>query len=127
MGTKVLLSVDNGKASQGTTLALKGLSSGQHQATAEVTNGVGLKTTYTWTFSVDVDTTAPIISNPQPSPQSIIGDLGGKDVVISVNVTDEQSKVSKVAVKLDGSAKSAKISDGLAFVKVSGLKLTSSL
>ena len=119
---KVLLSVDSGKVSEGTTLALKGLASGQHQAKAEVTNGVGLTTSYTWTFSVDVDTTAPIISNPQPSPQSIIGDLGGKDVVISANVTDEQSKVSKVTVKLDGSAKSAKISDGLAFVKVSGLQ-----
>ena len=119
---KVLLSVDNGKASEGATLALKGLTSGQHQAKAEVTNGAGLTTTYTWTFSVSVDTTAPIISNPQPSPQSIVGDLSGKDVIISANVTDEQSKVSKVSIKLDGNAKSAKISDGLAFVKVSGLK-----
>jgi len=118
---EVLLSVDGGKTSKGSILALKGLAPGLHQAEAEVTNGVGLKQVYAWTFSVDVDTSAPVISNPQPSPQSIVGDAGGEEIIISANITDEQSKVSKVTLRLDGSAKSPTTKDGLSVFAVSGL------
>jgi len=118
---EVLLSVDGGKTSKGSILALKGLAPGLHQAEAEVTNGVGLKQVYAWTFSVDVDTSAPVISNPQPSPQSIIGDAGGEEIIISANIIDEQSKVSKVTLRLDGSAKSPTTKDGLSVFAVSGL------
>jgi hypothetical protein len=118
---EVLLSVDGGKTSKGSILALKGLALGLHQAEAEVTNGVGLKQVYAWTFSVDVDTSAPVISNPQPSPQSIVGDAGGEEIIISANITDEQSKVSKVTLRVDGSAKSPTTKDGLSVFAVSGL------
>ena len=118
---EVLLSVDDGKASKGSTLELKGLTPGIHQAKAEVTNGVGLSQVYTWTFSVDIDTSAPIISNPQPSPQSIVGDAGGQEVIISANITDEQSEISKITLRLDGSAKSPTTKDGLSVFAVSGL------
>ena len=76
---------------------------------------------YTWTFSVDIDTSAPIISNPQPSPQSIVGDAGGQEVIISANITDEQSEISKITLRLDGSAKSPTTKDGLSVFAVSGL------
>ena len=92
------------------------LSSGAHKATVTATSAGGTST-HTWTFTVELDTTPPVIS--EVAPQGIIKEAS---TTISVAVGDEQSRVTRVTIAVDGAAaRVAPLRDGRVSRVVSGL------
>ncbi|HIO81721.1 TPA: PKD domain-containing protein, partial [Candidatus Poribacteria bacterium] len=90
----VQLSVNGDAAKKGSQRRVT-LNSGNHAARAVVTNGVGLKTTFDWTFTVEIDTTPPQITTV--SPEGIIR-LGKPQ--ISISVVDDSSGVDKIEISV---------------------------
>ena len=93
---KVMLSLDGGDAVEGDTQEVTGLESGGHTVEAVVTNGAGLEEAFTWTFTVELDTTGPEISSGMPQ-----GVVGSDTVMVSAVVADEQSGIMKVTIAVD--------------------------
>ncbi|MBI1928589.1 hypothetical protein HYR99_30645, partial [Candidatus Poribacteria bacterium] len=89
-----LADIQSGKVSRNVT----GLTSGTHTVTIVATSAGG-STTHTWTFTVELDTTPPVISAVAPQ-----GVIKVADTTISAVVTDEQSAVTSVTITLDGIA-----------------------
>ena len=113
----VSYALDGGDAVDGMTREVSGLESGTHTVMAVATNGAGLQSTFSWTFTVELDTTPPVIS--AVAPQGIVKSA---DATLSATVTDEQSDVSNVTIALDGgSAESVAVDGGGVSRDVSGL------
>ena len=93
----VTLSLNEGDAAEGETLAVTGLVSGTQTVDAVVTNGAGLETTFRWTFTVVLDTTPPEISSVTPQ-----GLVQTADVMLSAVVVDDQSAITSVTIAVDG-------------------------
>ena len=109
--------IDGGDAVDGMTREVSGLQSGTHTVMAVATNGAGLESTFSWTFTVELDTTPPVIS--AVAPQGIVKSA---DAALSATVTDEQSDVSNVTIALDGgNAESVAVDGGGVSRNVSGL------
>ena len=94
---KVMISIDGGDSVEGDTQEVTGLESGGHTVDAVVTNGAGLETPFTWTFTVVLDETGPEISSGMPQ-----GVVGSDTVMVSAVVADEQSGLMKVMIAVDG-------------------------
>lgn len=62
----IAIALDGGDAVDGATRDVEGLASGQHTATATVTNGDGYSDTYSWTFTVALDEEPPAIGTTSP-------------------------------------------------------------
>ena len=103
----VSYALDGGAAEDGMTRAVDGLASGTHTVDVVVTNGAGLESTFSWTFTVELDTTPPVIS--AAAPQGIVKSA---EATLSAAVTDEQSDVSNVTIALDGGNAEAVAVDG---------------
>ena len=88
----VQLSVNGGAAKKGSQRRVT-LVSGNHTARAVVTNGVGLKTTFDWTFTVEIDTTPPQITTVSPEGTIRLG-----KPQISISVVDDSSGVDKIEI-----------------------------
>ena len=88
----VQLSVNGGAAKKGSQRRVT-LDSGNHTARAVVTNGGGLKTTFDWTFTVEIDTTPPQITTVSPEGTIRLG-----KPQISVSVVDDSSGVDKIEI-----------------------------
>ena len=93
----VTLSLNEGDAVEGETLAVTGLVSGTQTVDAVVTNGAGLETPFRWTFTVVLDTTPPEISSVTPQ-----GLVQTADVMLSAVVVDDQSAITSVTIAVDG-------------------------
>lgn len=113
----VSYSLDGGPAEDGMTRDVSGLAAGTHTVVAVVTNGAGVESTFSWTFTVELDTTPPVIS--AVAPQGIVKSAGA---TLSATVTDEQSDVSNVTIALDGgNANAVEVDGGGVGLDVSGL------
>ena len=113
----VSYALDGGAAVDGMTRDVDGLTAGTHTVVAVVTNGAGVESTFSWTFTVELDTTPPVIS--AAAPQGIVKSA---EATLSAAVTDEQSEVSSVTIALDGgSAESVAVDGGGVSRDVSGL------
>ncbi|MDE0184167.1 MAG: PKD domain-containing protein [Candidatus Poribacteria bacterium] len=113
----VSYALDGGDAVDGMTREVSGLESGTHTVMAVATNGAGLESSFSWTFTVELDTTPPVIS--AVAPQGIVKSA---EAALSATVTDEQSDVSNVTIALDGgSAESVAVDGGGVSRNVSGL------
>ena len=109
--------LDGGPAEDGMTREVSGLAAGTHTVVAVVTNGAGVESTFSWTFTVELDTTPPVIS--AVAPQGIVKSAGA---TLSATVTDEQSDVSNVTIALDGgNANAVEVDGGGVGIDVSGL------
>lgn len=93
---KVMISIDKGTAKEGDTQEVTDLTHGSHIVDVVVTNGVGLETEYSWTFTVVLDTTGPEISATAPH-----GTLLDADVMVSAVVIDHESAINKVTIAVD--------------------------
>ena len=93
----MMISIDGGDSVEGDTQEVTGLESGGHTVDAVVTNGAGLETPFTWTFTVVLDETGPEISSGMPQ-----GVVGSDTVMVSAVVADEQSGLMKVMIAVDG-------------------------
>ena len=113
----VSYALDGGAAEDGMTRAVDGLAAGTHTVDVVVTNGAGLESTFSWTFTVELDTTPPVIS--AAAPQGIVKSA---EATLSAAVTDEQSDVSNVTIALDGgNAEAVAVEGGGVSRDVSGL------
>ena len=95
----ITLSIDvGGNPVEGPSpLNVADLTAGGYRVVAVVKNGAGLEKTFVWSFTVELDTTPPVIS--VVAPQGIIRE---EAVAISAVVTDEQSDIMSVTIALDG-------------------------
>jgi PKD repeat protein len=95
----ITLSIDvGGSPVEGPSpLNVADLTAGGYAVVAVVKNGAGLEKTFVWSFTVELDTTPPVIS--VVAPQGIIRE---EAVAISAVVTDEQSDIMSVTIALDG-------------------------
>ena len=119
--TSVSYALDNAPAVDGAgddmTRDVSDLSPGTHTVMAVATNGAGLESTFSWTFTVELDTTPPVIS--EVAPQGIVKSASA---TLSATVTDEQSDVSNVTIELDnGGAEAVAVEGGGVSRNVSGL------
>ena len=113
----VSYAIDDGAAVDGTTRNVSDLAPGTHTVAAVVTNGAGLSSTFNWTFTVELDTTPPVISTV--APQGVIKEAS---TTVSAAVGDEQSSVTRVTMSVDGAAaRTASLRDGRVSRVVSGL------
>ncbi len=113
----VSYAIDGGAAVDGMTRDVSGLTPGTHTVMAVATNGAGLESTFSWTFTVELDTTPPVISTV--APEGIIKEAS---TTISAVIGDEQSSVTRVTISVDGAAaRTASLRDGRASRAVSGL------
>ena len=113
----VSYALDGGAAVDGMTRDVSGLTPGTHTVMAVATNGAGLESTFSWTFTVELDTTPPVISTV--APEGIIKEAS---TTISAVIGDEQSSVTRVTISVDGAAaRTASLRDGRASRALSGL------
>jgi len=87
-----LADIQSGKVSRNVT----GLTSGTHTVTIVATSAGG-STTHTWTFTVELDTTPPVISSALPQ-----GIIKVADTTVSAVVTDDESNITSVTIAIDG-------------------------
>ena len=112
----VSYAIDDGAAVDGMTRAVSNMAPGTHTVAAVVTNGAGLQSTFNWTFTVELDTTPPVISTV--APQGVIKEAS---TTVSAAVGDEQSSVTRVTMSVDGAAaRTASLRDGRVSRVVSG-------
>ncbi len=91
--TEVSIALDGDTPIQGATRSVTGLTAGAHTATAFASNGVGLQTDFSWTFTVEITLPPPppppdvvpptIVTN---SPQGLVREERPR---ISASATDE--------------------------------------
>ena len=113
----VSYAIDDGAAVDGTTRNVSDLAPGTHTVAAVVTNGAGLQSTFNWTFTVELDTTPPVISTV--APQGVIKEAS---TTVSAAIGDEQSSVTRITMSVDGAAaRTASLQDGRASRVVSDL------
>ena len=62
----IAIALDGGDAVDGASRDVEGLASGQHTATATVTNGDGYSQDYSWTFTIGLDEEPPAIGTTSP-------------------------------------------------------------
>ena len=120
--SNVTIALDGGNAESvavdggGVSRNVSGLTPGTHSVTVVATSGGG-SSTHTWTFTVELDTTPPVIS--EVAPQGVIKEAS---TTISVAVGDEQSDITRVNIDIDGTGgRAASIREGRASRVVSEL------
>ena len=114
----VSYAIDGGAAIAGMTRNVSELAPGTHTVAAVVTNGAGLQSNFNWTFTVELDTTPPVIS--AVSPHGITREDTAR---ISAAIGDEQSAITKVTIAIDGgSAGTVTLIDGRASRRARGLE-----
>jgi hypothetical protein len=91
------------------------LEDGTHKVKVTATDNSDNKSSATWSFTVDLDTTAPVIT--AYSPQGIVKNASP---TISVSYSDE-SEIDSVEIEVDNQALNVDVSETYATAKASGL------